>query len=757
MKVEMAALVAGVQYGLSQGHFNENKSLIFVKLTDSAFRAIEEYSRNRNKCNENPTIQFLDNGNEGRLSFPSISQPAQRGGRVGFNFSLSNNADIEGPQGSFECIKQNGPKCLETVGSLQCKMRIHANEDIYEATRSRMAAVEQQQKKNCTREIELNKTGIGRKAKICRNSAPKIDPIPPSSYGYPSIKYQTSSSNKSSCSPALKHGNPDIVRQPLRTRLIHLLAVRNYKKPEIYAAISRDGMKERDKNQLMPTLLSIASVRDNTYRLFRHIWNEVREDWPFYTEQERQMLKRNKPQNLTPPGNSDGGSSASSGQSPGSNHPGSPPSAIEGPSSLKRPGYFNGVDGIQTKRHRVSHYRKPAGNGTSISSIPSQNDESRFSAKSKMDSLANDNGFSSKRTRMDNMDLFNNMNDRSPLSLNTMTSYKAETDSDNDDFFCPKSLNRSSSPQLSPVVNKNYSPSTAHNAHISSTPSDARLSSTDVTQRKSSKLPKLCLDNEEVRADVSSWLNNSSDDVDMALPEQQYTTSSTKPYDVTSSTDIMSKSDSQFPSLSESVPVDTSHVKKENLDKSHMKKQTPDTRQIKKENIDTRHVKKENVSASHLKKENLDMNTCNQNSSALVQDSFQPLECTVQQAQPLPRYMKDYTTIKTLEQRRKYKDDFNANYTEYKSLHKIVEHTTAKFSYLEEELKKHPKNSAEYEKIKKEIVMRYKAVKNNKNYQATKQKFQYLHDKLSHIKKLVSDFDNLHLKNSNACKMEPVS
>lgn len=44
----MAALVAGVQYGLtSQEHFNENKSLIFVKLTDSAFRAIEEYLKNR--------------------------------------------------------------------------------------------------------------------------------------------------------------------------------------------------------------------------------------------------------------------------------------------------------------------------------------------------------------------------------------------------------------------------------------------------------------------------------------------------------------------------------------------------------------------------------------------------------------------------------------------------------------------------------------------------------------------------------------
>ena len=44
----MAALVAGVQYGLSShSNFYENKSLIFVKLTDSAQRAIEDYLRNR--------------------------------------------------------------------------------------------------------------------------------------------------------------------------------------------------------------------------------------------------------------------------------------------------------------------------------------------------------------------------------------------------------------------------------------------------------------------------------------------------------------------------------------------------------------------------------------------------------------------------------------------------------------------------------------------------------------------------------------
>lgn len=64
---------------------------------------------------------------------------------------------------------------------------------------------------------------------------------------------------------------------------------------------------------------------------------------------------RRKPQNLTPPGSSDGGSSGS-GQSPTSTHPGSPPPI----SSSKRPGYYDGADGILTKRPRISHYRKPS-------------------------------------------------------------------------------------------------------------------------------------------------------------------------------------------------------------------------------------------------------------------------------------------------------------------------------------------------------------------------------------------------------------
>lgn len=68
------------------------------------------------------------------------------------------------------------------------------------------------------------------------------------------------------------------------------------------------------------------------------------------------FYRRRKPQNLTPPGGSDGGSSGS-GHSPTSTHPGSPPPPI---SSSKRPGYYDGADGLPTKRPRISHYRKPS-------------------------------------------------------------------------------------------------------------------------------------------------------------------------------------------------------------------------------------------------------------------------------------------------------------------------------------------------------------------------------------------------------------
>lgn len=53
-----------------------------------------------------------------------------------------------------------------------------------------------------------------------------------------------------------------------------------------------DGLRERDKNSLSAVLKQVAYLRDNTFHLNHSLWNDIQEDWPFYSEQDRQVLKR---------------------------------------------------------------------------------------------------------------------------------------------------------------------------------------------------------------------------------------------------------------------------------------------------------------------------------------------------------------------------------------------------------------------------------------------------------------------------------
>ena len=53
-----------------------------------------------------------------------------------------------------------------------------------------------------------------------------------------------------------------------------------------------EGIRDRDRNVITNVLKSISFVRDNAYVLHRHIWNDVHEDWPFYSDQDRATLKR---------------------------------------------------------------------------------------------------------------------------------------------------------------------------------------------------------------------------------------------------------------------------------------------------------------------------------------------------------------------------------------------------------------------------------------------------------------------------------
>ncbi|XP_065090111.1 RNA polymerase II elongation factor Ell isoform X2 [Ochlerotatus camptorhynchus] len=676
----MAALCAG-SYGLSQQHqpqnTNDNKERIFVKLTDSALRAIEEFQRNQLKLGStlNPSIQFV-NGGEGYLSFPSSGNNVQK-----FSFSIS---DIDGG-GSIECIQQNQGQQLQNMGHIQHKMRIHANDDVYERTRHRMAAVEETQKNKCTREIKPNQTDIGRKVKL-KNTTTRISNIPSSnsvlskrdslhssSNNYSSNNNNNNNNNNSnhnnnhngssnavvnssssllnpalasnnqhhqqqqqqqhqnhnggllsssavaaatannngnnynnqhlSTSPKLpksnglhnnhhysngssnnnqsaqpkpgyQHtvhdpphqqqqqqqksetngvvssrtangraskdtGNPNLMKRNIKERLIHLLALRPYKKPEIFARIQQDGVRREERKCITQILTNISSMRDNVYYLHRHIWNDVQEDWPFYSEQERQILKRRKPQNLTPPLSSDGGSSTS-GQSPSSTHNGSSP-----PSGGKRSSIANneepGVGSAPTsKKPRISHYKKEALPDTNRSSVTPNAQESEDSG-----------------------------------------------------------------------VSLSYS-----------------LVSNDVARRIQHPAK-----DEKDRDDVISERDNYDDQIN-------------------------------------AYRANTNKVKS-------------------------------------------------------LKDDFSD----------------QFTRITSVEQRRKYKTEFDNDFQEYRRLHEIVERVSRKFAQLEENLQHERHNERRYKEIQRQIIKEYdESIKDNK-FQETKQRFNYLHNKLSHIKHLVHDYD----------------
>ena len=108
------------------------------------------------------------------------------------------------------------------------------------------------------------------------------------------IEHQHCSKYPSTSKPA----NREITQKSLRERLIHLLAVRPYKKQEIFLKVCKDGCKEKDKKKIILQLREVADCKNKVFELKSTLWNDVSEDWPFYSEQDKSKLRRRKAQNM---------------------------------------------------------------------------------------------------------------------------------------------------------------------------------------------------------------------------------------------------------------------------------------------------------------------------------------------------------------------------------------------------------------------------------------------------------------------------
>ncbi|KAM8780949.1 RNA polymerase II elongation factor ELL3 [Rhynchonycteris naso] len=108
----------------------------------------------------------------------------------------------------------------------------------------------------------------------------------------------------------------------------------------------------------------------------------------------------------------------------------------------------------------------------------------------------------------------------------------------------------------------------------------------------------------------------------------------------------------------------------------------------------------------------------------------------------VPDYFLQYGAIHSTEQQHAYEQDFETDYAEYRILHAKVGAASQRFIELGAEIKRVQRGTPEHKVLEEKIVQEYKKFrKRNPGYREEKRRCEYLHQKLSHIKGLILEFE----------------
>ncbi|XP_060896332.1 RNA polymerase II elongation factor ELL2-like [Labrus mixtus] len=343
----MASLRQEHQYGLSCGKNNKNSSnrtLYHVKLTDTAIRALEAYQNLKGSLPIEPTICFK--GNQGYIKIPAPTPESPSALRV-FTFYLSSDSKDQ-PQASFDCIHQyvssDGREQLEGQGVIQDKITVCATDDSYQMTRERMSQVEKDSWSRSAIEIKPGTTHPSKCVKFSKRPAPL-------------------SVSDSSCFKPTNNRRNGAVAMPtqksLRDRIIHLLALKPYRKPELLLWLERERASPKDKTELGAILEEVAKVnpRDSSYLLKDDLYRHVQRDWPGYSEEERQLISRLLARKLQPHISHQSRNSQSNVSIPRNSEDTALHHSTAKNSVVKRPVPFDSMEKLDIKRQRLLDQR----------------------------------------------------------------------------------------------------------------------------------------------------------------------------------------------------------------------------------------------------------------------------------------------------------------------------------------------------------------------------------------------------------------
>ncbi|XP_061478645.1 RNA polymerase II elongation factor ELL2 [Rhineura floridana] len=632
----MAALQEGSRYGVSCGRVTQdNITVLHVKLTETAFRALESYQGSKNLIPSRPSIQFQ--GLQGLVKIPKTDLPNEV---HTFNFYLSN-VGKDNPQGSFDCVQQTvsstGSSQLSCLGFIQDKITVCATNDSYQMTRERMTQAEEESRNRSTKVIKPGGPYVGKRVQIRKAPQSIPDAVPERKRSTPINPANTIRKT---------HANNSISQRPYRDRVIHLLALKTYKKPELLARLLKDGVSQKDKNSLATILQQIANLnpKDNSYTLKGYVYKEVQKDWPGYNEIDKQSLelilsrKLNSSQNAT---------STSHLESPLS----SLKDAASASPSQKRFLDSDFIDPLMNKKPRISH-------------------------------LTN---------------------------------------------------------RVPPTLNGHLTSSGEKNAEASQPPPTPAVAATPAAP----PLPPTCLPVSNPPRTVNSNSNSPS------TPEGRGTQD--LPVDTLSQNgsiyeDQHQKYTSRTP-LEIPAPVEDLSVCPKSTDEKHSalhkkskkKSKKKEKDQIRGHSTGNGAEERDCESKEIVKLKNSSLKLC-EGVKETCTASTDPLSTS-----ELPDYFVKYIVIVSYEQRQSYKDDFNAEYDEYRTLHARVENVTRKFMKLDAQRKLLSPGSKEYQILHEEVLQEYRKIKQSSpNYHEEKFRCEYLHNKLAHIKRLIGEYDQRH-------------
>uniref|UniRef100_A0A3P9JQS1 Elongation factor RNA polymerase II n=1 Tax=Oryzias latipes TaxID=8090 RepID=A0A3P9JQS1_ORYLA len=609
----MASLQEERVYGLSCGRVSRGSSVsvLHVRLTDSALRAFEGYRATQVSGHGQPNSPL---GFTGHIELSKMLIPQSENGSElqTFTFDVTN-VGRDNPQGSFDCIQQyissEGSIQLDCLGGIQEKIIVRATDDSYQKARENMAQVEEETRSRGAIVIKPGGRYVGKKVQIRKPVAPSSDVAPSRRTSRPVLI----------SSSAQKKGAGQL--RPLRERLMHLLALKPYRKLELILRLQKDGLSQLDKDSLDSHLQQVANLnsKDSTFTLKDFLLKDIQKDWPGYTEGDMQLLKGILSRYICVRQNSSNPLPASPPKEPAS----SPP-------SQKRPaGDF--IDPLANKKPRISHLASKA---------------SAVDGK-----LGSTNG-------------------------------RAEAGSDGGSVTYSQQL---------PVLD----------------------------------IPRPF----EVLSDVSNDSSHNGRDCD----SQEISTSERigpqpSSLSVSAAAAACAPSISMAPQDKHPLPLKKSKKKSKKhkvKERSKDKQRGKEKEEMKGRSSDEEHTPDRLVSGLN--------GVCDR--SGVPPSSSQT-----------PDFLLKYSQIRSPEQRQRYKNDFNAEYSEYRALHARIEGITRQFTVLDNQLKRLQQGTEQYKTIHNQILQEYhKIKKTNPNYSQEKNRCEYLHNKLAHIKKLIAEFDQQQL------------